>query len=41
MKYRKIAVREKNSVKHFAKDSFLNELLSLRDLKSEDEIQKF
>ena len=42
MKYRKIAVKEKeNNIIQATKDSFLNELLSLRNLKTQSEIEKF
>ena len=42
MKYRKIAIREKiNNVQSFSKDSFLNELLALRNLKDEKSVNKF
>ncbi len=42
MKYRKIAIREKiNNVQSFSKDSFLNELLALRNLKDEKSVRKF
>ena len=42
MKYRKIAIREKiNKINSFTKDSFLNELLALRNLKDEKSVNKF
>ena len=42
MKYRKIAVKEKqNNIIQATKDSLLNELLSLRGLKTQSEIEKF
>lgn len=42
MKYRKIAIKEKiNNVQSFSKDSFLNELLALRNLKDEKSVGKF
>ena len=42
MKYRKIAVRQKqNNIIQATKDSFLNELIALRGLDSEKNIQKF
>ncbi|MBR5303617.1 MAG: single-stranded-DNA-specific exonuclease RecJ [Candidatus Gastranaerophilales bacterium] len=42
MKYRKITVRKKeNDIIRATKDSFLNELLSLRNLSNEKEIEKF
>ena len=42
MKYRKIAIKEKiNNVQSFSKDSFLNELLALRNLKDEKSVNKF
>ena len=41
MKYRKIAVKEKLNTKHFVKDSLLNELLTLRNFKTESEVEKF
>ncbi|MBQ7287066.1 MAG: single-stranded-DNA-specific exonuclease RecJ [Candidatus Gastranaerophilales bacterium] len=42
MKYRKIAVKEKTkNIYHHTKDSFLNELLSLRGLENEIEVEKF
>lgn len=42
MKYRKIAVKEKeNKIIQATKDSFLNELLSLKGFKTEKEIEKF
>lgn len=42
MKYRKIVLREKlNNIKPFTKDSFLNELLALRNLEDEKRADKF
>ena len=42
MKYRKIAVKEKsNNIIQKTKDSLLNELLALRNLNTEKEIEKF
>ena len=42
MNYRRIAVREKiNNITQATKDSFLNELLALRGLNDEKEIEKF
>ena len=42
MKYRKIAIKEKiNNIQAFTKDSFLNELLALRNLKDEKSVEKF
>ena len=42
MKYRKIAVKEKTDNKQsFVKDSLLNELLTLRGFKNENEVNKF
>lgn len=42
MKYRKIAVREKpNNIKHLSKDMFLDELLAIRNINSEFEIERF
>ena len=42
MKYRKIAVKEKqNNIIQATKDSLLNELLSLRGIKTQGEIEKF
>ncbi len=42
MKYRKIAIKEKlNNIQAFSNDSFLNELLALRNLKDEKSVDKF
>lgn len=42
MKYRKIALKQKQkNIPHITNDSFLNELLSLRGLDSEQKAQKF
>lgn len=42
MKYRKISVKEKpNNIKHITKDNFLDELLALRNINTEHEIEKF
>jgi len=41
MKYRKITVKNKEKINYSTKDSLLDELLALRNLKTEDEIEKF
>ena len=42
MKYRKIALKEKqNNILQATKDSFLNELLSLKNLENKEKIEKF
>ena len=41
MQYKQIAVKEKNKVESSTKDSLLDELLALRNIKTEEEINRF